>query len=318
MQDKTRVAVYCRVSTNMDTQDGSYETQLSHFKEYVTEHPDMELVDVYGDHGKSGRYIKGRDEFQRMLEDCNAGKIDLILTKSISRFARNMLDCVSTIRELTELGVVVRFEKEGFETSGMYSELMLSILATIAQEESVSLGQNKRVADSHRNKMGCPTYQASYGYKRKRKDYRWYVVEEEANRVRLAFMLACQGNDYSTIRNALQELEDIEETGKVWKQTPVVYMLTNVSYIGSVLTNKCFTTEINGKSRCMKNHGDVDQYYIENHHEPLVSRAIFDVVQELVERRLLYTKRTRYTEDDLDLLDRAKKLAAQEYGTEAV
>ena len=127
-------AAYCRVSTKRDTQDGSYEVQRAYYEKLISEDPTLELVGIYGDHGKSGRYMRGRAELNRLIKDCEAGKVKLILTKSISRFARNMMECVETIRHLRELGVTIRFEKENIDTDTMGGELMLGILATIAQE----------------------------------------------------------------------------------------------------------------------------------------------------------------------------------------
>lgn len=317
MDKQTRVAVYCRVSTRLDSQDGSFDTQIRHFTRYVKAQENMVLVGIYGDYGKSGRFIEGRTEFQRMLADCEAGRIDLILTKSISRFARNMSDCVSTIRALTALGVTVRFEREGFATDGMYSELMLSILAAIAQEESMSLSHNRRLADAQRNRLGTPAFRTSYGYARSA--HHWQIVEPEARRVRLAFLLACEGRDYTAIRKALQQLEDAEGTGKAWSRGPIVYMLTNVSYIGAVLTNKCYRVEVGGRNRCRRNCGDVDQYFIENHHAPLVSREVFQVVQQLIGGHLLATGRRReLSAAETALLEQAGALADREFGREAV
>lgn len=309
-----RAAVYCRVSTKLDTQDGSFETQICHFTQSIAREG-LVLVDVYGDHGKSGRYMEGRPEFQRMLADCEAGKIDLILTKSISRFARNLLECVAAIRHLTALGVAVRFEKEGFQTDSMYSELLLSILAAMAQEESASLGQNRRLADEHRNRLGTPAFRPSYGYRKQ--GLSWQVCASEAIRVRLAFCLACRGRDYRTIRQALQSVEDGEGTGKVWEQGPVRYLLTNVSYMGDLLTNKCYRADLPGRNPCRKNRGNVDQYYIENHHTPMVSRAVFCAVQQLIARHLLVTGRKNCSPEERQLLEQARILADTEFPSEA-
>ena len=136
---KIRTCAYCRVSTASDTQDGSFEVQCEYYERLISSDPEMEFVGVYGDHGKSGRKMYNRTELNRMIKDCEDGKIDLILTKSISRFARNMADCVETVRHLKELGVRVLFEKENLDTDTMTGELILGILATIAQEESISL-----------------------------------------------------------------------------------------------------------------------------------------------------------------------------------
>ena len=304
-----RVAIYGRVSTLNDVQDGSYEMQIEYYKRKVELNKDMALVDVYGDHGRSGRQIKGRPEFQRMIKDCEAGKIDLILTKSISRFARNMLECVNTIRHLIELNVEVEFEKESISTLQMQSELFLSIFAAIAQAESVSLGENKKLADKRRHALGKPTYHASYGYKKEENGFGWNVVESEAKRVRLAYYLACNWYRYPDIRKELQKIEDAEGTGKEWNQTPVVYMLNNVSYIGDVLTNKTFRGDSETGLRCFKNNGEVEQYYIKDHHEPIVSRELFAVVQKITESGVLMGYRKNFSAEDKRLMERAKKLA---------
>ena len=135
-------AAYCRVSTTKDTQDGSYETQCNYYRQLIETDSTMRLVGIYGDDGHSGRSMKSRPELQRLIRDCELGKVKLILTKSISRFARNMLECVETIRKLNALGVTVRFEKENFDSNSTGGELMLGILATIAQEESNSISKN--------------------------------------------------------------------------------------------------------------------------------------------------------------------------------
>ncbi len=140
--EKIKTAAYCRVSTNSDTQDGSFEVQCAYYENLIKSDPTMEFVGVYGDHGKSGRAMKGRKELNRLIKDCEDGKIQLVLTKSISRFARNMVECVAPVRHLLEIGVTVRFEKEDLDTEKMGGELMLGILATIAQEESNSISQN--------------------------------------------------------------------------------------------------------------------------------------------------------------------------------
>ena len=141
-EKKLRTAAYCRVSTQSDTQDGSFEVQCEYYEKLIKRDPNMEFVGVYGDHGKSGRSMRGRKELNRLIKDCEIGSVDLVLTKSISRFARNLQECVETIRHLKELGVIVRFEKENLDTETMGGELILSILATIAQEESNSISQN--------------------------------------------------------------------------------------------------------------------------------------------------------------------------------
>ncbi len=309
-----RTAVYCRVSTASDLQDGSYEAQIRYYRQLVEEHPGLVLEGIYGDLGKSGRYMENRPGFLEMLLACEEGRVDLILTKSVSRFARNMADCVSVVRRLGELGVTVHFEKEGFTAGSSSGELLLGILAAIAQEESVSLSQNIRWAKARRNAMGRPSEPVSYGYRRLKPGWEWAVEEQEARRVRLAFQMACSGCDYGEIRTALQEMEEREQTGKRWRQTPVTYMLTNVSYTGDYLTNKsCLITGRKG-GRQVQNEGLADQYLIRDHHPPLVSRRVFQLTGELVRRRLLYTRKVHFSEADRQLLLEGRRLADREWG----
>lgn len=311
---KLRVAAYCRVSTLNDMQDGSFETQMEYYRNKITSDPDMILVDVYGDHGKSGRQMKKRPELMRLFKDCKEGKVDLILTKSVSRFARNMKECVESIRMLREQGVIVRFEKEGFETSNLQCELILSIMATIAEQESVSLSQNVKWSREHRNLQGKPIEHQSYGYDKLMPDHTWVINERESYRVRLAFWMACNGYKYKDIMIELNKIEEEEGTGKVWYNTPVCYMLTNYNYTGDLFTNKGCTIMTPEGRKTVKNKGIVDQFFIEEHHEPLVSHAVFDIVQELVMRHLLYASKTIYSEEDELLRERAAIIANQEMG----
>ena len=161
-----RIAVYCRVSTLYEVQDSSFETQRDAYIQMIGSRDDLVLAGVYGDHGKSGTSIKRRSEFQRMLRDCEDGKIDIVMTKSISRFARNLRDCLTTIDHLKQLGIPVLFEKEGINTMDNKSELLLNVLAIIAEEESISIGQNMRWAYERRNAAGDPFHKAPYGYRR--------------------------------------------------------------------------------------------------------------------------------------------------------
>lgn len=204
---KKRVAVYCRVSTEMELQEGSFEMQVRYYRELISSRPDVTLVDVYGDKGKTGRSIAARPDFQRMLADCEAGSIDMIVTKSLSRFARNMGECVGTLRRLKALGIPVIFEKENFNSMEIRGELILSIFAAIAQEESHSIGQNMLWVNEHHNAEGKPHFKVSYGYIRDRGDWRWRIDEAQARRVRLAFRMASEGHCYKDIRRELNAME---------------------------------------------------------------------------------------------------------------
>lgn len=308
-----RVAVYCRVSTLLDVQDSSFETQRDAYIQMIDGRDDLVLADVYGDHGKSGTSIKRRSEFQRMLRDCEDGKIDIVMTKSISRFARNLRDCLTTIGRLRELGIPVLFEKEGINTMDNKSELLLNVLAVIAEEESLSIGQNMRWAYERRNAAGDPFHKAPYGYRRDKKTNRWYIHESEARRVRYAFQSAGRGACYQEILKGLNAMEQEEDTGLVWENNRLTTLLRHEAYIGDVLTNKSYCP---ARHVQVANRGERDQYYIESHHEPVIDRETFDRVQELVKRKLLWTVRKRFTQEEQELLNIARNGSAQEQGKE--
>ena len=308
-----RVAVYCRVSTLLDVQDSSFETQRDAYIQMIDGRDDLVLADVYGDHGRSGASINRRLEFQRMLRDCEDGKIDIVMTKSISRFARNLRDCLTTIDHLKQLGIPVLFEKEGINTMDNKSELLLNILAIIAEEESISIGQNMRWAYERRNAAGDPFHRAPYGYRRDRQTNRWHIHEGEARRVRYAFQSAGRGVCYQEIIKGLNEMEQEEDTGLVWENNRLTTLLRHEAYIGDVLTNKSYCP---ARHVQVANRGERDQYYIESHHEPVIDRETFDRVQELVKRKLLWTVRKRFTQEEQELLNIARNGSAQEQGKE--
>ena len=311
--DKKRTAAYCRVSTTSDTQDGSFETQCEHYEKLIRENPEMEFVGVYGDHGKSGRSMRGRKELNRMITDCDAGKIDLVLTKSISRFARNMLECIETIRHLKERGVTVRFEKEGLDTETMGGELMLGILATIAQEESNSLAQNMNWSRQRHLEKGQPWEQARYGYVSVGKEHRWEVVEQEAEVVRQAFYMAGMCHTYQEITDELNRMEEENGGGRRWTNPTVVNLLRSEVYIGQYLARKfCRIVDENGVTKQVRNRGYADPILIEGHHEALVSEELYKVVQELLDHTTLGGNRRKFSAEEQETMNRAIKLAAKE------
>ena len=315
MQEEKKIptAAYCRVSTKRDMQDGSFEVQCAYYEKLISEDPKLELVGIYGDHGKSGRYMKGRSELNRLLKDCEDGKVKLILTKSISRFARNMMECVETIRKLTELGVTVRFEKEGFDTDNMCGELMLGILATIAQEESNSISQNMNWSRRKHVEQGQPWDVPSYGYVSVGKEHRWEVVPYQAKIVRKAFYMAGMCYTYAEIAKELTRMEEEIGEGRVWNKTPVVNLLRRETYLGNYLSNKEIRiVDQDGCVKRVKNKGRADQILIEEHHEALVSKELYDVVQKLLDHVTLGGHRSHYSEEETELMKQAMKLAARE------
>lgn len=291
-----RVAAYCRVSTLAEEQDLSYETQCTYYTRLIEADPTMTLVEVYGDQGGSGLMLKKRPEFQRMMNDCLDGKIDLILTKSVSRFARNLSDCIKCVRCLREKGIPVIFEKEGITSTNPSCEMLLSVLASMAQQEMHSLSENIRWSLEHRNASGNPSRVARYGYRRIEDGTGmkvWQVYEPEAERVRFAFQMAAQGVIYRDISITLNNMEINTGTGLEWTQSRIYAMLTSEVYIGDILTNKSFTADYLTK-KISKNNGQRSQYYLEGHHEPIIDRATFERVGELIHLNKLRARKGAY------------------------
>ena len=280
-----RVAAYCRVSTEKEAQEGSYEGQMRYYREFISRNPQMCLVGLYGDKGKSGLSTKKRTGLQRLMEACRAGEIDLILTKSISRFARNMSDCAELMRELQGLGVQILFEKEGLHSMGGGSALMFHIFSAIAQEESHSISQHTARAHEQYALEGRPFGRVAYGY-RNAGDNRWEINEGEALKVRRAFDLAGAGNSYQEILKALNTMEE----GPIWQQRRLKRLLMNPVYKGDYVTNQPVSL-VPGKQVVNKNYRD--RIYIWEHHEPIVSPQKFDAVQRLISLGALRSNRKR-------------------------
>ncbi len=279
-----RVAVYCRVSTLSESQEESFETQCAYYEKRITADPTLTLVGIYGDQGISGKSAE-RPEFQLMLTDCKDGKVDVVMTKSISRFTRNLADCLETVRYLRTLGIPVIFEREGIDTMERDGEFLLTVLASIAQEEINSMSQNIKWAHEHYNAKGDPCRAPAYGYRMKIENGRhiWSVCEPEAERVRYAFREAALGQKYSRIAKGLNEIENDERTGFTWSRNRLLYMLKNEVYTGDILTNKYVTPDyLSGRS--VKNKGQYRQYFIEDHHEPIISKEEFRLVGERFRR----------------------------------
>lgn len=287
--EKIRTAAYCRVSTDKETQDGSYELQESYFTDLIRSNPDMELVGVYGDKGKSGLGTAGRPGLQKLMEDCRAGKVDMIITKSISRFARNVSDCAEMIWELRSLGVNVFFEKENLNTDDKKCDLVINIFSAIAQEESNSISQNTIRSHEQYTLEGRPYGRIAFGY-RNAGDNRWEIDEEEAKKVRMAFHMAAYGNKYQEILAALNSTE----TDYKWKQKRLKNMLTNPVYKGDYYS-RGWVCLVPGK--LVKNRDYRDRYYLKGHHKPVVSPKLFDAVQKILERGILISYKKTSKED---------------------
>ena len=279
-----RVAAYCRVSSDSSDQLHSYATQIKAYTEQIGAHADWELVDVYADEGLTGTRMDKREDFQRLLADCRKGKVDRVLCKSISRFARNTKDCLAALRELSALGVTVYFEKENIDTGTLTSELMVSVSGALAQQESISISQNQRMSYRRRMEKGeFITCYAPYGYDLKGQEL--VINEEQAAVVRYIFQQYLNGCSVERLAHDLTQMNVPTGFGQSkWWDYPIRYILKNEKYVGDTLCQKFYTTEYLPFINKM-NHGEREQYYIENTHPPIVSREVFQKAQALLEKK---------------------------------
>lgn len=280
---RKRVAVYARVSTDDPNQTSSYELQKNHYEDMVSRRANWELVDIYADEGISGTSLQHRDNFLRMIKDCQDGKIDLIVTKSVSRFARNIIDCIGYVRQLkaSEPPIGVFFETENIFTLDENSEMSLSFIATLAQEESHTKSEIMNASIEMRFKRGIFLTPPLLGYD-KDEDGNLIINEEEANTVRLIFFSYLYGYSTQQIADALTQLALYTKKGnQTWSSGSVLQILTNERYCGDVLARKTFTPNyLNHKSK--KNNHDRNQYRQKDHHEGIISRADFFAVQKML------------------------------------
>ena len=283
---KRRVAGYARVSTDSDEQYTSYEAQIDYYTKFIKSHDGWQFVKVYTDEGISGTNTKHRNGFNQMIEDALDGKIDLIVTKSVSRFARNTVDSLVTVRKLKEKGVEVYFEKENIYTLDSKGELLITIMSSLAQEESRSLsenvtwGQRKRFADG---KIMMP-YKRFLGYE-KGPDGQPSVVEEEAQVVREIYDLFLSGKTPLMIAKILTERGVPTPTGKaVWRDNTILSILQNEKYKGSALLQKRFTVDFLTKKQKV-NEGEVPQYYVEESHPAIIDPQLWELTQIEMARR---------------------------------
>ena len=295
---KRKVAAYARVSTDHEEQQNSYEAQVSYYTEYIKNRSDWEFAGIFADEGISGCSIKGRKGFQKMIEEALAGRIDLILTKSVSRFARNTVDSLSTIRELKEHNVECYFEKENIWTFDSKCELMLTVMSSISQEESRSISEN--VTWGHRRRMAegkvAVPFGRFLGYDRGAHG-ELVVNQEEAVIVREIYKLFLAGLTPHGIAKELTSRGIPTPGGKVkWTGRTVKSILTNEKYKGDALLQKTYTSDYLTK-KTIKNQGKIPQYYVKGCHEAIVTPEIFEAVQIEMERRL--NGKSRYSGVDI-------------------
>ena len=283
---KKRVAAYARVSTEQDAQQNSYEAQIEFYTGYIQGKPEWEFVGIYADEGISGTSLKRRDGFNRMVDDAMSGRIDLILTKSISRFSRNTVDALTITRKLRSAGIDVFFEKEGISSMDPNAELIFTILCTTAQEESRSISQNVRWGmqrSMEAGKVNLP-YKSFLGYE-KGPDGLPRIVEEEAEIVREIYDLYLQGHTFCYISEYLTEKGIKTPRGKdVWSVSTIKGILTNEKYKGDARLQKTYTVDYLTKEKRV-NQGERKQWYIRDSHDAVVSPETFELVQKEIARR---------------------------------
>lgn len=281
---KRRIGVYVRVSTDSSDQQNSYSVQINYYTALIEKHADWDLVDVYADEGITGTKLDRRDDFHRMMRDARKGKLDVVLVKSVSRFARNTKDCLVALRELTLLGVAVQFDKENLDTGTLTTELMVSVSGSLAQEEAVSLSQNMRWSYQKRMQSGrFITCNAPFGYRLKGKEMS--IFEEEAEIVRWVFGSYLMGMNTCELADAVTATGfPTSEGTPCWKKNAISYMLHNEKYVGDSLGQKSFTTE-SFPFRALDNKGQKPMYYAEGTHPAIVDRDTFERVQVLLNAR---------------------------------
>lgn len=281
-----RVAAYCRVSTDDEEQKTSYEAQIGYYTEKINQNPEWQMAGIFADEGISGTQAKKRPEFLKMIRLCRQRKIDIILTKSLSRFARNTVDSLGYIRELRALGIAVISEKENINTLTAESEMLITIMSCFAQAESESISKNVSwgVRQSFKNGNVPMQYARLLGY-RKGHDGNAEIIPEEAEVVKEIYRCYLDGMSMNLIADRLNEKGLTTKGGSSpYRKTVVQRILTNEKYTGDALLQKTYVTDcITKKTR--KNNGELPMYLVKNHHEPIISRSDFNRVQEEMARR---------------------------------
>jgi len=281
-----RVAAYCRVSTDFEEQQTSFKAQKEHYTDKINRQHGWSMAGIYADDGISGTAMKNRKEFMRMMRDCEKGKIDTVLCKSISRFSRNTVDCLNSIRALRSLGIPVIFEKENIDTMKVTSEMIITLMGSFAQAESESMSKNIKIGKRYGYKNGNVTFQYNriLGYE-KGEDGNPKINPEQAEIVKRIYREYLDGCSISTIKKKLESEGIPSATGKPeWSISAIRYMLQNEKYIGDAVLQKTYVADFLTK-KTVKNNGAIPKYYVENNHEGIIDRDIFHRVQEEIARR---------------------------------
>lgn len=285
------MAAYCRVSTDQAEQLSSYEAQVNYYTNFINNSPEYEMVKVYADEGISGTNTKKREQFNEMIKDCKLGKIDIIITKSISRFARNTLDCLNYVRMLKELGIGVIFEKENINTLDGKGEVLISILASLAQDESRSISENSTWGIRRRFEQGKLhiNHKKFLGYD-KDEEGNLIINEKQAKIVRRIYKDYLDGKGTNRIAKEFEEEGVKGWNGKAkWYESTIRGILTNEKYKGDALLQKTYTVDFLTKKRA-ENNGEVPQYYVEESHPAIIDKEMWETVQLEMERRRSFAK----------------------------
>ncbi len=286
LKPKLRVAAYCRVSTD-ENQETSYEAQVVHYTDYIMNHEGWELGGIFADEAISGTGTAKREQFLAMIKACENHEIDLVITKSVSRWARNTLDSLQNIRKLKALGIPVIFEKENCNTMESSGELMITLLSSLAQQESESISKNVRIGLQYGFQRGKPmlNHTTFLGYTKERGDIELSIVPEEADTVRQIFRDFLEGYSIGEIKEMLETAGVKSPTGKErWYHSTIISMLKNEKFMGDLLLQKTYTVDFLTKEKA-RNCGEFPQYYVENAHPPIVPKEVFMRVQGELMRR---------------------------------
>ena len=285
LRPKKRVCAYCRVSTDSTKQHTSYVAQVEYYEKYIENREDWEFAGIFADEAKSGTKLKSRDEFLRMMRECENGNIDIIITKSVTRFARNTVDSIEAIRKLKSLGVTVYFEKENINTLSEQSEQMLTILSSLAQGESESISTNIRWGIQKKFRDGSFNHTCvAYGYK-KDKDGELSIKEDEAEIVGRIYKEFLNGKGaYVIARDLTNDHVPSVRAAEKWNENVVKEILKNPIYEGDLILQKTYTTEALPFTR-KKNRGEKPQFFIKDNHEPIITREQGQMVREIYEYR---------------------------------
>lgn len=281
-----RVAAYCRVSTKQDEQLNSYEVQKSHYEERIRNEPKWTLVGIYADKGITGTSTKHRDEFNKLIRQCKKGKVDMIITKSISRFARNTLDCINLTRKLREINVDVYFEEQNLHSIDASSELYITIYGSLAQSESENISANVIWGKERSAKAGKVPFQYKHflGYRKGENGYP-EIIPEEAEIIKMIYDQFLAGDSFIEICKSLEEQGIPSPGGKgTWQRSTIQSILSNEKYKGDAIINKTYIDNCISK-KVKVNHGERPKYYVENNHPAIIDAGTFGRVQEELARR---------------------------------